>query len=824
MVSPSPQCHCHQRTVFFKYPSFIVQDYQNFNISELTIRKKEYFVGGLQYFRKNLKAKKSFKCLEDALKNNNIIRLYHSHDTNLYWKNNNANTEINFNLYQKYNNILKHVEITRKDLLYKNYKKMRNSFPNDFNYMPETYTSVDINNFKMMNKNYKVSKDNLWLVKPKGLSRGRKIFILKDIKDIKNNYIVTKYISNPLLIDNRKFDLRLYLLVTGHNPLKAYLYDKGLVRLSSEPYDLDLNDLNNLFKHLTNTSINKNNKKGFKYDDLVLSLEEAKNYIKERYNKDFSVLWDQIKDISIKSLISMNHLEIEKEKMYNLHSNNLFKLYGVDIIIDENFKPWLLEINHSPDLSLFNSENHAKITKYKLVHDILNVIGLVPYSHIDGHALEGECHYESSIEEAVDQSICEFTRPLGGFELIFPLKENIGYYKKFFKDISPNNQALWNEINDYKAKSDKRNETDNDKTKNSSNSKESINKNNHKKVKPHHDTNNINDKITYFLSTDMLKICLNNKYNERKYENTMINFEKYCLECSDGENANNKECVKCPYEKIFNQIKILSPINTLNEIIYNNKSISRFGDGEFNIINGKNKCNFQKYEKNLSERLKKILQSDEEGLLIGISDSIKMSNINKFNKRFKRRFNNFILHNKFSLLKLLDFTKQYYSANISRFYVYYEDKSYILEYIKQLKKIWNNRDILIVEGEKSRLGVGNDLFNNTKSIQRILCPTENAFSVYDKIFNEVIKHDKNKLVLIALGPTASILAYDLYKEGYQAIDIGHVDLEYEWFKKGANRMVKIKNKYVNNVRNGKKNIKRVKDKKYYKEIIAKISI
>jgi len=170
-----------------------------------------------------------------------------------------------------------------------------------------------------------------------------------------------------------------------------------LVRLSSDPYDLDLNDLDNLFKHLTNTSINKNNKKEYKYDDLVLSLEDAKNYIKERYQKDLSVIWDQIKDISIKSLISMNHLEIEKEKKnYKLHSNNLFKIYGVDIIIGENFKPWLIEFNHYPDLGLLNSENHAKITKYKLVNDILNMIGLTPYSHINGQAL-GECRYVSSV-------------------------------------------------------------------------------------------------------------------------------------------------------------------------------------------------------------------------------------------------------------------------------------------------------------------------------------------------------------------------------------------------------------------------------------------
>lgn len=219
-----------------------------------------------------------------------------------------------------------------------------------------------------------------------------------------------------------------------------------------------------------------------------------------------------------------------------------------------------------------------------------------------------------------------------------------------------------------------------------------------------------------------------------------------------------------------------------------------------------------------------MLQSNEENLLIGISDSINMNNLNKLTREFRYIFKNFVLRNKFSLLKVLDKNKQYYSANISRFYIYYKDRSHSLEYVKKLKNLWNNRDILIVEGEKTRLGIGNDLFNNTKSIQRILCPINNAFNVYDKIFNEVIKNDKNKLILISLGPTATVLSYDLSKEGYQAIDIGHVDLEYEWFVRKVKRRTNIKSKYVNGVRNGKRNITNVKDENYYKQIISKILI
>jgi len=299
-------------------------------------------------------------------------------------------------------------------------------------------------------------------------------------------------------------------------------------------------------------------------------------------------------------------------------------------------------------------------------------------------------------------------------------------------------------------------------------------------------------------------------------------YRKYCLNCSDNKKNGNEGCEKCPYIELLNKIKILSSDETLDEIIYHNKSIVRYGDGEFNILNKRKRCSYQRINGKLSERLKEVLQSNEEGLLIGISDSINTKNLKKLNGEFRGIFKRFVYRNKFSLLKLLDRNKQYYSANISRFYIYYKNRSQSYNYVKKLKKLWNNRDILIVEGEQTRLGVNNDLFNNTRSIERILCPTENAFNVYDKIVNETVKNDRNKLVLISLGPTATVLAYDLYKQGFQAIDIGHVDVEYEWFLKGARRRTKLANKYVNGVRNGSRNIQAVEDETYYSQIIAKI--
>eukprot|EP00833_Pecoramyces_ruminatium_P005173 jgi/Orpsp1_1/1179205/evm.model.c7180000068410.1 len=284
---------------------------------------------------------------------------------------------------------------------------------------------------------------------------------------------------------------------------------------------------------------------------------------------------------------------------------------------------------------------------------------------------------------------------------------------------------------------------------------------------------------------------------------------KYCFKCQE-ENYKSKEiCKKCPAAKILNNLHILTPDETLDEIIFKNKSIARFGDNSSNII---------------KERLLEILNSNEENLLIGLWNQLSQNYRNKkSSKRAKRFWDYWVKKYKYRLVTLIDVNKTYGSTAMSRFYIGHKDRSHVGDYVKKLKMIWDNKDIVMIEGEKTRLGLGNDLFNNTKSIQRILCPNNNAFDVYDKIYNEALKLDKDKLIITALGPTATILAYDLYKVGYQTIDIGHVDLEYEWYLRNSTRMVKIENKHVCQVKGGTVDIDdNVQDKNYNKQIIAKI--
>ena len=91
----------------------------------------------------------------------------------------------------------------------------------------------------------------------------------------------------------------------------------------------------------------------------------------------------------------------------------------------------------------------------------------------------------------------------------------------------------------------------------------------------------------------------------------------------------------------------------------------------------------------------------------------------------------------------------------------------------------------------------------------------------EDIKREACKLEKEVLFLIALGPAATVLSYDLFKAGYQAVDIGHVDVEYEWWRMGARKKVKLKRKYVNETAIGNE----VADagEEYRKQIIAQIN-
>jgi len=263
---------------------------------------------------------------------------------------------------------------------------------------------------------------------------------------------------------------------------------------------------------------------------------------------------------------------------------------------------------------------------------------------------------------------------------------------------------------------------------------------------------------------------------------------------------------------------VISIDDTIKKIVEQKCSISRFGDGEIMLI-GHQSIKFQYESKELSDRLIEVLQSNEKNHLVGISDAFNLlSRYNRHARRFWRY--HFYIYG-WIWDKYLFPNREYYNTYMSRPYIDFKSKKKCGSWFELLKKIWDNRNITIIEGEKSRLGVGNDLFDNASSINRILCPSENAFEKYDIIFQKAKLLDHNDLILIALGPTATVLAYDLHQAGYQAIDIGHVDTEYEWFKMKAKKRVKIPFKYVNEALGGNL-VSETADSRYLGQITNRI--
>ena len=177
------------------------------------------------------------------------------------------------------------------------------------------------------------------------------------------------------------------------------------------------------------------------------------------------------------------------------------------------------------------------------------------------------------------------------------------------------------------------------------------------------------------------------------------------------------------------------------------------------------------------------------------------------------------------LRPLLSSNRTYIDTQISRFYIEYYDRDRSTRQLQMLKRIWDGRDVVIVEGNQSRTGVGNDLYDNAKSLQRILGYSTNGFSHYDKMLHAITSHikpEEGKLIILSYGPTATILAYDLAKLGYQAVDIGHLDIEYEWYQRGDVNGGVVKGKYTNEAMGGN-NVEECTDEKYLSQIICDIT-
>ncbi|KTG47494.1 hypothetical protein cypCar_00011138 [Cyprinus carpio] len=174
---------------------------------------------------------------------------------------------------------------------------------------------------------------------------------------VQDHFIVQEYLDKPFLMEGYKFDLRFYILVTSCDPLRVFLYNDGLVRMGTEKYHMpNESNLNQLYMHLTNYSVNKHNE-NFERDETVdkgskRSIGWFTEFLRTN-DYDVAKFWGDVSELVVKTLIVAEPHVLHAYRMCRPgqppgSASVCFEVLGFDIILDRKLKPWLLEINRAP--------------------------------------------------------------------------------------------------------------------------------------------------------------------------------------------------------------------------------------------------------------------------------------------------------------------------------------------------------------------------------------------------------------------------------------------------------------------------------------------
>lgn len=362
--------------------------------------------------------------------------------------------------FQKINHFIGMKGITRKDELSKNLKKMKKIFPQSYNFFPMTWILPnEISDFKNYYKQQKNPKT--YIVKLKNSCQGKGIYLTKKMNNIKryDSCVIQKYIRMPLLINGLKFDIRLYVLITGCDPLRIFLHEDGLVRFSIEKYKLPkTKNLKQINMHLTNFSINKNSEKfenSENPEDATLGHKRSWKVVFEKLKEEglpMDSVMTKIEHLIIKTMCS---IQPELKHCYNSahisdYSNSMcFEILGFDILLDNKLKPWLLEVNHSPSFSVSSMVDER--VKYAVIRDTLNILymrskyRLIHFQEYYNVQKFRRCYQDflsnnkKELKELLTISRYNYeNNHLGGYKRLYPVK-NLLYYEDYIAYVS----SIW---------------------------------------------------------------------------------------------------------------------------------------------------------------------------------------------------------------------------------------------------------------------------------------------------------------------------------------------------------------------------------------------
>lgn len=280
--------------------------------------------------------------------------------------------------YQKFNHLPGSFQIGRKDRVWRNLQTQMNRHgKKEFGFMPRTYIiPQDLKLLRQMWPRYS-QRGCKWIIKPPASARGTGIKVVNRWSQIpkRKPLIVQRYVERPLLINGSKFDLRLYVLVTSINPLRVFMHTDGLARFASVKYSEKSDTLSDRYMHLTNYSINKLSDKYSANEDADAcqghkwTIKSLWSYFNEKgVNTDR--LWGALRNLVLRTVLAGEGPIHAMSKLNVGNRYNCYELFGIDVLLDSELVPWLLEVNISP--SLHSASTLDAHVKGPLVKALLN--------------------------------------------------------------------------------------------------------------------------------------------------------------------------------------------------------------------------------------------------------------------------------------------------------------------------------------------------------------------------------------------------------------------------------------------------------------------
>lgn len=447
MLIPNKKCKNQRETVYFQGNFSLYEDknlFPQYKTKQVEICKKSKFITAFKHLMPKIDVfNQSNITLVD---NKNLSTTPYQYSNIMLYQFINKGAEKAYKELYSFQIIGKNSHalfFLGKENYYLRYKKFLKKFgKKEFNFLTDVYIlpyEKDIVYKKF--KNYKLNTKDLWLIKPDYGTRGMGIEFFRTLKNLPKRTTLMKYILNPLLINKRKFDMRIYTLVTGMNPLKIYIYNEGYVKIAAEKYTTDLNSLNNNQTHLTHRFVNSNHSQFFistdpkKPEGNFWPMSTFMKYLKEK-GIDTEKIWKDMYDSLIKHYILFVDDIIKYDKANNYTYKNSYHLWGADIMLTEKYETIILENNICSRL-YWHTDWDGKIGA-QMLKDLFNIVGISSYDREDPNIY----NHKRTLEEVIDDSICEFTRPHGGFYRIFPRISNVKKYKKYLPKTKEN-LSLW---------------------------------------------------------------------------------------------------------------------------------------------------------------------------------------------------------------------------------------------------------------------------------------------------------------------------------------------------------------------------------------------